>query len=437
MPLYDIGLFDFHLIRGRLSGGADANTASILPSLMKEYKVLYFPRSEILYNLSEAERCTLLDKLKIMEGNGLNVSETFKKVISRKSNFGFLSYKNARNILLSGYSSEAQNARILYDNDFNSIWYPYPLYDGDIFEVSCRSGVNKIGVTLRGTNTINLENHLKIMKIIFANERLGGNISSIKRYLELFITPYHMDYQISRMKKNPKLRFIGVVNKMYMNIFESFKPKRYDIRFYYLHPSDETIFPVNLHNKKADDRIFYFARLVPEKGIFEIPYIALSLKHMRLNFKFRIAGQFTFEPDRNAFFNLIRKLGVEDVVEYLGFLPLEDLHKELANSKIFVYPSHSDTFSIAVIQALSQGIAVVAYDIPMLRSMYENIKPVVFVDEYNTEEMAKKIAYFLVHNEERESLFDSASKDFIDLHSSRTRVFKRIKEMIDRELTSL
>lgn len=158
---------------------------------------------------------------------------------------------------------------------------------------------------------------------------------------------------------------------------------------------------------------------------------------MRLNFRFRIAGQFTFETDRNAFFNLVRKLGVEDVVEYLGFLPLEGLHKELSNSKILVYPSHSDTFSIAVIQALSQGVAVVAYDIPMLRSKYENIKPVVFVNEYDTEEMAKKIAYFLVHNEERESLFDNASKDFIDLHSSRTSVFKRIKEMLDRELTSL
>jgi glycosyltransferase involved in cell wall biosynthesis len=437
MALYDIGLFDMHLLKGKFTGGAGVNMASLFDSLTNEYKVLYLPRSEILYDRSEDERVSLLDRVKIIEKNGTRVSKTFKRIISDPLNYHTLSYKNLRAFLLSGYIKESGDARILYDNDFTSIWYPYPLYGGDIFEISSKSSVKKIGITLRGTNTVTLENHLKIIKLIFHNEGINLNPGFIRRYIELLITPYHMNYQMRFMKKNPKLKFIGVINKLHIGIFTDVQPSREDIQFYHLFPADEIIIPLDFYQIKASDRVFYYARLVPEKGIFEIPFIALNLKQMGLKIKLRVAGQFSLESDKRTFFNLIRKLGVDDVVEYLGFLRVEDLKRELGSSKVLVYPSHSDVTSTVILQTLSQGTVVVAYDIPMLRSMYESINPVIFTNEYDTEEMAKKTAYFLTHDRERESLFDTYSKDFIGLHSSRTNVFKSIKEMLDCELTLL
>ena len=112
---------------------------------------------------------------------------------------------------------------------------------------------------------------------------------------------------------------------------------------------------------------------------------------------------------------MIKKLNLEDKVEYLGVLGDDELYDELGKSKLMVYPSHSDSFSISVLQALFLHVPVVAYDIPGL-SIYKNFKSVSLAREFDMDSMAKMALEFLSSN--NDLFHDPDLEEFIDKHSS-------------------
>ncbi|MEM1659507.1 MAG: glycosyltransferase [Candidatus Jordarchaeales archaeon] len=110
----------------------------------------------------------------------------------------------------------------------------------------------------------------------------------------------------------------------------------------------------------------------------------------------------------------------------------------VSRSKVLIYPSHSDTFSLVVLEALFLGCSVVAYDIPAIRSVYRGLKPVKVVKEYDYVNMAEEAIRMLKRDiaEHEEEHLDEDFMDFLRMHSSWRNVAKAdieaIKEMIDR-----
>jgi len=58
-----------------------------------------------------------------------------------------------------------------------------------------------------------------------------------------------------------------------------------------------------------------------------------------------------------------------------GFLPKEKYYETLARARALVYPSHSDSFSLVILESLAVGTPVVTYDIPGPRSVYGGSPP--------------------------------------------------------------
>ena len=87
---------------------------------------------------------------------------------------------------------------------------------------------------------------------------------------------------------------------------------------------------------------------------------------------------------------------------------------EISSAKVMIYPSHSDAYSIAILQALAMNTMVVAYDIPGL-SIYKNIKAVRLVNEFDYKRMAYEAISML--KMDTENIFDENTKKFIEKHS--------------------
>lgn len=66
---------------------------------------------------------------------------------------------------------------------------------------------------------------------------------------------------------------------------------------------------------------------------------------------------------------LVRELGLEDRVKLLGFVPEEDLPALYRGALFFAYPSHYEGFGIPVLEALSQGVPVLASDSSSLQEV--------------------------------------------------------------------
>jgi glycosyltransferase involved in cell wall biosynthesis len=168
---------------------------------------------------------------------------------------------------------------------------------------------------------------------------------------------------------------------------------------------------------KEDYAVFY-ARLGVSKGILEIPFIAKKLEEA--GYKLILIGKFDSTNIKTLFERTCRRLHVNNI-EYMGYLPPgRDLWEIVAKSKVLIYPSHYDTFSLVVLESLFLGTSVVAYNIPAITSIYKNLPVVKIVEEYDYKSMAEKAIEILRMdlNKFYEEHMDKNLLTFLELHSS-------------------
>lgn len=104
------------------------------------------------------------------------------------------------------------------------------------------------------------------------------------------------------------------------------------------------------------------ARLSPTKNL----RAAVQLLPERPTWQLAIAGQ---GPCRRELAELAAALGCADRVRFLGELPGERIGDLLAALDVFVFPTRTETFGLAAVEAAQAGVPVVANDIPVLREI--------------------------------------------------------------------
>ncbi len=97
------------------------------------------------------------------------------------------------------------------------------------------------------------------------------------------------------------------------------------------------------------------ARLAPQKGVEHFIRAAALVRKTHPEARFTIVGDGPFRADLEA---LAETLGVRDRIEFLGFR--DDALRIAGGFDVFVLASTRETFGITVIEALSQGVPVVA-----------------------------------------------------------------------------
>lgn len=172
--------------------------------------------------------------------------------------------------------------------------------------------------------------------------------------------------------------------------------------------------------KNKENYAVFFARLVPQKGIRELPKIAELIDS-----KIIVFGKFFNERDK-------RLLIGNPKIEYRGYRPVEEVYDTVSRAKVLVYPSHQDGFSLVVLDTLALGTSIVAYDIPAIRLVYSGLKPVRIVKEYDIKGMARAVNDVLKMDDEEYEMEhnDDAVRKFLDDHSSWEKVAKETYDFL-------
>jgi len=208
---------------------------------------------------------------------------------------------------------------------------------------------------------------------------------------------------------------------------------KWGVPYHVLKPSN-AIEPELLNRRSASkgDYLVFYARLVPEKGICELPKIIKIIKdEYDRNIKLKVMGSFSFNGDKQLFSELIRKYGVEDNIEYLGFKREEEKRNIVAKARVFIYPTHFDSFSIAILESLALGTPVVAYDIPGPYSVFNGLPGIEFVREFDYRAMARTAIKILKNYDKYlEQINNERLINFIKQHTSWDLVAKQIIEII-------
>lgn len=108
------------------------------------------------------------------------------------------------------------------------------------------------------------------------------------------------------------------------------------------------------HSNQGTIRILSMTRLIPGKGV---DLVIQALSHLPLNYHLTIAGTGTEKSklERLAHFN-----GVNDRVDFLGWVSGDDRLSLLKEHDIFALPSQNDSFGMGFIEAMAFGLPVVA-----------------------------------------------------------------------------
>jgi glycosyltransferase involved in cell wall biosynthesis len=87
--------------------------------------------------------------------------------------------------------------------------------------------------------------------------------------------------------------------------------------------------------------------------------------------------------------SLVKSLGLEDKVMFLGNVARKQVYGLMRNAKLFIYPSSSEGCPTSVLEALSFGIPVVGSKIPVFQEITNGAA--ILVNPHNPEEIVQAI----------------------------------------------
>ena len=183
--------------------------------------------------------------------------------------------------------------------------------------------------------------------------------------------------------------------------------------------------------KEKSNYIIFYSRLIYDKGLFDLLEIfRVILKKM--DTRLIITGKFPTQQLESEFLDKAKRYNINDKIEYLGFVDANELQKLISNAKVFLYPSHYDSFPYAILEAISSFTVVVTYSIPCILYSYQSLQCVYKIKEFDINNMAKKTIEILnLSNDAYFELFnDEKINEFINEHRDNKENIKEICKFI-------
>ena len=182
------------------------------------------------------------------------------------------------------------------------------------------------------------------------------------------------------LEKNPNLISTSKIHTIYNGI---------DINLYERHMGKN-----GFHKLESCIILGNSGRLIEEKGQKYLIELAQKLMQYSSNFTIQIAGKGKLRQTLQAY---AKKLGVEKFIEFLDFI--DDTDTFYRKIDIFVFPSLSEGFSNALLEAMAAGKPVVAFDVSSMPEIIENGITGYLVPFGDIEAMSYKVIYLMEHPE--------------------------------------
>jgi glycosyltransferase involved in cell wall biosynthesis len=113
---------------------------------------------------------------------------------------------------------------------------------------------------------------------------------------------------------------------------------------------------------KSQTRHEFFScgRLAEEKGYdLALRALATIFKDRGERFRYRIAGT---GPEGDNLHRLAVELGIEDSVEFLGWIEPAELSRIYSQADYFLHPARSEPYGVAILEAMASGLVVIGSD---------------------------------------------------------------------------
>ncbi|HEY8380516.1 MAG TPA: glycosyltransferase family 4 protein [Microvirga sp.] len=147
-------------------------------------------------------------------------------------------------------------------------------------------------------------------------------------------------------------------------------------------------------------RILFLGEVGRRKGVPELLRALADDRVRALPWQASIAGEGLIEPYRVE----AERLGLGDRVRFEGWVGPDGVTALLAQSDVFVLPSHGENQPMSIIEAMGAGLAVVTTRVGAIPEMVEHERSGLLVEAGDSDALARALERVLVSPEERQRL---------------------------------
>ena len=159
------------------------------------------------------------------------------------------------------------------------------------------------------------------------------------------------------------------LNNYWKNIYETHLKQQFSVLPNPLGASSATTTTERQSNPKEKIMAICAARLVEDKNIQEL----ILLTELNKNITLTIIGGGNYE---DTLHQLANKSTAQDRITFTGWLSNQETKSRLSEADIFILPSKYDSFGMVYIEALSEGVPVIAPSIPAVIDTLHGLKGV-------------------------------------------------------------
>jgi glycosyltransferase involved in cell wall biosynthesis len=223
-------------------------------------------------------------------------------------------------------------------------------------------------------------------------DRAGGTYRSLVRYLlnradfVFVLSDYWKDY-VGSICANPRIQ---VINNFPSPVFEDI----YDRRTYDTKPTTELLF---------------LGHIGQRKGIYDLVEAVDLLKTRGIGgFRINVGGNGEVEKLKS----LIAQRGLEPYFNVIGWVSGEQKHQLIESSDLLLLPSHNEGLPIAILEALSAGLAVLSTRVGGIPDAISEERFGLLVEPGQPQALAAAITRYL----DTEGLIESVARNARELY---------------------
>lgn len=149
----------------------------------------------------------------------------------------------------------------------------------------------------------------------------------------------------------------------------------------------------------------FMARLKPYKGIYDVINIWEKVVNKIPNARLAVLGK----GETHILLELkemLKNKKLDQNVDLLGYLPDSQAFSIIQKSKLFLFPSHEEGFGLVGLEAQTNGVPIVAWNLPVFNEIFKD--GMIQIEENNIKLFAEKVCELLLNENYRDSLSVSA-----------------------------
>lgn len=210
-----------------------------------------------------------------------------------------------------------------------------------------------------------------------------------------------------------KINFISKITHSFKYFYRNFCAKKFDCFVALSKESlaewslkDGVVIPNPLYNKNdnvsnlTSKTVIAVARQSYEKGLDRLLYIWKDIAQKHPDWKLEIYGS---QNQTLGLDDLVKEYNITSSVSF--FEPIKNIEEKYLNSSVYVMTSRSEGFPMVLLEAMSFGLPIIAYDCPIgPRSMIANGKNGFLIPEDDSVAFAEKLSQLIDDYELRKKM---------------------------------